>query len=185
MNPVVTIGGKLALICAVAALLLGAANALTEPQIAKIKAERLQLALAAVSGGAAIGDPVPVENGGSVERYYPVLTGAGEIQGYVCRLIGGGYGGDMIILGGYDTDGTILSVKMMENLETPGLGKEAEKDYYMEKFLGTGGASKVPVRKDMLELADSDAITGATVTFIGIGKALQDGSDFVRKLGEN
>ncbi len=182
MNPVIRIGGKLALICAVAALLLGVVNAMTAPQIEQIKAERLQAALEAVSGGAGIGEPVSADGNGIVERYYPMESGEGEVSGYICRLKGDGYGGDIIVLGAYSPDGTIRSAKMMDNQETPGLGKEAEKDSYMEMFLGTGGESNVPVRKDMLSLEQADSITGATITFIGIGKALQEGSRFVRNL---
>jgi electron transport complex protein RnfG len=34
----------------------------------------------------------------------------------------------------------------------------------------------------MLSFEQADSITGATITFIGIGKALQEGSSFVRNL---
>jgi electron transport complex protein RnfG len=182
MNPVISIGGKLAVICAVAALLLGIVNAMTAPQIEKIKEERLQAALEAVSGGAEIGDPVSADGNDVVERYYPMTAADGDIQGYICRLTGDGYGGDIVILGGFNPDGSVISAKMMDNQETPGLGKEAERDSYMEMFFGTGGESNVPVRKDMLSFEQADSITGATITFIGIGKALQEGSSFVRNL---
>lgn len=183
MNPMVRIGGKLALICAVAALALGLVNALTEPQIAKIKAERLAAALQLVGNGLTVGDPVVLEDGGVVESYYP-LTDGGERAGYICRMIASGYGGDMVLLAGYDLDGTVLSVKLMENEETPGLGKEAERVEYMEKFIATGVDKPVPVRKDMLPTNQAETITGATITFIGIGKALESGSDFVAGLEE-
>jgi Na+-translocating ferredoxin:NAD+ oxidoreductase subunit G len=117
-----------------------------------------------------------------VARYYVLYGNGDSIEGYICRLVGAGYGGDMMILARYGVDGTIEAVKMMENLETPGLGKEAEKESYMEMFIGSGSNKQVPVRKDMLSPEESDAVTGATVTFIGIGKALEDGSRFVTKM---
>jgi electron transport complex protein RnfG len=98
----------------------------------------------------------------------------------VVRLIGQGYGGDMVILAGVRPDGEIFSAELMQNKETPGLGKEAEKEGYMEKYTGTGDDEPVPVRKDMLSQEQADAITGSTITFIGIGRALQEGSAYVK-----
>ncbi|WP_020612804.1 FMN-binding protein [Sediminispirochaeta bajacaliforniensis] len=181
-NPIVKIGGRLALICAVAALVLGAVNALTEPQIARIKAEKLKAALETVSGGRKTGEAVAVDNDSVVDRYYPVYGDDDQIAGYVCRLLGNGYGGTIVILGGYDLKGTVLAAKMMDNEETPGLGKEAEKASYMEKYVGTGGDKPVPVRKSMLTTEQSDSVTGASITFMGVGKALQEGSRFVVSL---
>lgn len=181
MNSYMKIGGKLALICAAAALALGIVNAVTEPQIKRIKAEKLAAALKTVSGGLEIGEAVSVEGDEMVEAYYP-LTEGGELSGYICRIIGEGYGGDIVILAGFNREAEVQSSVMMENQETPGLGKEAERPEYMEKYIGFGGDSDVPVRKDMLSLEESDSISGATITFMGIGKALQAGSDFVLNL---
>jgi len=55
----------------------------------------------------------------------------------------------------------------------------------MEKFLGSGSSENpVPVRKDMLKPSDADAITGATITFLGISKALADAAAYARSAGE-
>ena len=90
----------------------------------------------------------------------------------------------MNILANYSSDGEVTAVVLMENQETPGLGKKAEKPEYMDKFIGTGGgAGDVPVRKGQLPQGEADAITGATVTFIGIAKALHTGSAFVKENG--
>jgi electron transport complex protein RnfG len=53
----------------------------------------------------------------------------------------------------------------------------------MNKFKGTGADKPVPVKKTMLESADADAVTGATITFTGVSKALEYGSEFAKKLG--
>ena len=63
------------------------------------------------------------------------------------------------------------------------LGKKAENAEYMNKFKGTGADKPVPVKKTMLEAADADAVTGATITFTGVSKALEYGSEFAKKLG--
>ncbi|MFP4178490.1 MAG: FMN-binding protein [Spirochaetaceae bacterium] len=183
MSDVIRIGGKLAIICAVAATVLGGINALTEPRIEWIQQQRLEEALEKVSGGQRTGERVNTPDEKVVDAYYPVYTGdSDDVDGYVVRLIGQGYGGDMVVLAGIKKDGEVFSAKLMENQETPGLGKEAEKESYMEKFTGTGVDEEIPVRKGMLSQEQADSITGATITFVGIGKALKTGSEFVKDL---
>jgi electron transport complex protein RnfG len=109
---------------------------------------------------------------------YPVIK-EGQSTGMLLELEGSGYSGEMKILARYEEDGTIRAVRLMDNTETPGLGKKAENPAYMEKFLGTGSAATpVPVRKDMLQTGDADAVTGATITFLGISKALAEGAEY-------
>lgn len=181
MKSMLKVGLKLALICGVAAVTLGFVNSITEPKIAEYKRKQHAEALSAVVTKGKPGEEVPVTGHAGVEAYYPVLEG-GLISGYVLKLTGNGYGGDMSLLAFYEKSGTIIAVRLTENQETPGLGKEAEKDAYMLKFLGMGGDSPVPSRKSDLEQKDADSITGSTITFIGIAKALESGSDFVRTL---
>lgn len=122
---------------------------------------------------------------GPVIAYYPVEQN-GRIVGYALDILGSGYGGDMKIIAGYNPDGSIRKVKLLDNSETPGLGKKAELEGYMNKFIGTGAEIPVPVIKNMLKnQKDIDAITGATITFMAIADALRAGSDFVKKIGVN
>ena len=71
----------------------------------------------------------------------------------------------------------------MANAETPGLGKEAENPSYMEMFIGHGGEEDVPTGTSDLEPAEADAVSGATLTFLGIARALEAGSDYVASGG--
>ena len=180
MSDIIKIGSKLALICAVAALCLGAVNMVTEPQIEKFRAEKLQAALEQVSPGGTIGEETPADDA-VVTSYYTVKDGD-KVTGYILNLKGAGYGGDLIILASYKAGGELFGSVMMENDETPGLGKEAEKDWYMKKYIGYAGEN-IPTTKSQLEQVDADAISGATITFAGIGNALIAGSDFAVKLG--
>ncbi len=171
--------GKLALICAVSALLLGIINSMTEPVIAERKKIELQNALISLIEEGTPGEQESI-NQGSINSRYPIV-GPG---GWILELTGIGYGGDMQILASYKKDGTIMDIVLMDNAETPGLGKKAEKSEYMDKYRKTGGADPVPVTKDMLG-AGADAVSGATITFAGIGRALAEGSDYVKSLGDN
>jgi electron transport complex protein RnfG len=181
MKTILITGLKLFVICAVAAIALGAVNSITEPRIAQYKIEQLRQALAELTPGAQTGEAEKVAVSPTVLTRYPVLQN-GEEVGSLLELIGGGYGGDLKILARYDRTGEIRAVKLMEDEETPGLGKKAESPAYMDKFIGTGAAGNpVPVRKDMLPTSEADAITGATITFLGVSKALAEGARFARQ----
>ncbi|MDC7234484.1 MAG: FMN-binding protein [Spirochaetales bacterium] len=172
--------GKLALICAISATLLGFVNSMTEPAIATRKAAELKAALSSLLEEGSPGAKEDISDAGSVTARYPV-EGAG---GWILEFNGKGYGGDMKILASYNEEGTILDVVLMDNAETPGLGKKAEKSEYMDKFRGTGGsAGPVPVTKDALDSPDS--VSGATITFVGIAAPLNEGSAYVQSLGGN
>ena len=180
MKELTAIGGRLGIICAVAALVLGLVNSITEPRIAELKAEKLYQALSAVAPAGEIGEEVFTETEGAVQSYYPV-TADGRAVGYVIKAAG--YAGDMKVLASFTADGAMVDARLMDNQETPGLGKEAEKPEYMQKYAGTGADKPVPVKKSQLSQTEVDSISGATITFMGIGKALEEGSGFVKSLG--
>jgi Na+-translocating ferredoxin:NAD+ oxidoreductase RnfG subunit len=130
----------------------------------------------------AIFKDIGYRNMGPVDSYFPVTQNQ-AVMGYALKITGSGYGGDMTIIAGYNTDGSIRNVKLLDNNETPGLGKKAELEGYMDKFIGTGGDKPVPVIKNMLKNPkDIDAVTGASITFMGLADALRAGSDFVKKI---
>ena len=176
------IGLRLAAICTVAALILALVNTVTAPAIEANRQEALRQALRQLVGDAPVDDrqAVPEEESEVVRGYYPVDGGS---EGYVVELVGSGYGGDMQILAGYRPDGELFSAVLMANAETPGLGKEAENPSYMEMFIGHGGEEDVPTGTSDLEPAEADAVSGATLTFLGIARALEAGSDYVASGG--
>lgn len=185
MTDLVSVGGKLAIICAIAAIALGLVNTVTAPAIARVKEEQLAAALAVVSGSYSPGEVVMVEGAGVIQGYYPLFDNNNDTVGYILRLLGMGYGGDMELLSSVSPDGAIAAVTLMDNAETPGLGQEAEKPEYMEKFVGKGHDVPIPTSKQQLTQDQADSISGASITFIGIGQALADGSEYIKtKFGD-
>ncbi|MBO7094218.1 MAG: FMN-binding protein [Spirochaetia bacterium] len=181
MKNIIIIAVKLAVICLVAAFVLGFVNGITAPQIAASKAQAELNALSVINKAGTIGERV--EGDGIMVNYYFPVSDGGKVTNYILSLKNMGYGGDLVILANFKTNGEIIDAKLMEDAETPGLGKKAENPAYMDKFKGTGADKPVPVKKTMLESADADAVTGATITFTGLSKALEYGSEFAKKLG--
>lgn len=208
---IIITGLKLCAICAVAAVCLGAINGITEPQIFARRLQEEKDALTYLVPNGKTGQRVSVEKEGTVRAYY-LVEQEGSPFGYVLDLQAMGYGGEMKILAAFRTDGVIHSSRLLDNLETPGLGKRAESPEYMNMFKGRGSSAKpVPTSKEMLKTGEpqtrsdkraelnfktwflggeaaggADAVTGATITFLGVAEALAEGSNYVRtELGGN
>lgn len=70
-----------------------------------------------------------------------------------------GFGGRIVIMAGFDTDGKLVGYKVLSHAETPGLGAKIDKWFQNDQVIGSVGA--LAVRQDG---GDIDAITGATIT---------------------
>ncbi len=193
IRQLLSIGGRLAAVCAASAVVLGLVNAVTAPAIEENRRRAFQAGIQSVLEEArgpepAIGDALDVAVQEGVRAVYPAWSGAvtagREPAAYVADLVGLGYGGDMRILAGYYPDGELFAARLMENTETPGLGKKAEDPQYMDKFAGHGAGAPIPTAKNELPVAEADAITGATVTFMGIAQALETGRRTVQSVVE-
>lgn len=169
-------------ICAVCAFALGLTNSITAPVIAQTERENEMMALKAVSNGWSVGEQAETQ-GVPFVIYTVPLTENNEKRGYIVGLKGAGYGGELTLVASYTLEGEMLFAKMLTNSETPGLGKKSEQEGYMDKFKGSGSAKAVPTTKDMLEGPDAASVSGSSVTFMAIGKAIRGGSNYVKTLG--
>lgn len=172
----------LTLICAVAALLLALVNQVTEPVINEYEQSVVFDALKSVSCGYDISEINIVEGNESVTEYYE-LTEGGKTKGYLLSLKGKGYGGELTVVASFDTEGKVMAAKLASNGETPGVGKKAENEGYMDKFVGKGKDIEIPTKKNMLTEKEAATVSGATMTFTGVSKALTAGSQFVKSFG--
>jgi len=174
---------KLTLICFVSVLLLSIANIITCKKIANnsIKTEEeanKQLFPAGIKFEKKFFTNQSIQK--EKEYYYKVYDNSNLI-GYIVSIITKGYGGDMKLMVAMDTALVIVNVKLLNNSETPGIGKNAEKPEYMKKFIGTNSADKpIPINKSMLSQQEADSISGATITFKGISNGIQKAVDYIK-----
>lgn len=171
----------LPIICACSALLLSVVNMVTAPKIRAYEEQLTISALEEVSMGFKVGEVVLVNDNSFVSKYYP-LASNNVIEGYILELNSSGYGGPISLVASYNSNGQILKIKMVSNSETPGIGKKSENAGYMDMFVGTGYIVPVPLKKDQLSSDHISVVSGATLTFTGISKALSAGSDFVKSI---
>ncbi len=183
MKKMIITGITLALIAAVAATALALINSVTAPKIAEYEAQVVINTLTEVASGYEIKDKIEVSDDISVKAYYPIHKEE-VLEGYILSLVGNGYGGTFSLMASYLLDGSVIDARMLNNSETPGLGKKAEKAEYMDKFKETGSKdTPVPTKKGQLEADEADSIGGSTITFSAVGKTIETGSVYVAQKG--
>lgn len=115
---------------------------------------------------------------GETVKIYPAKQG-GELKGYAIETFSkNGFGGKISLMVGMLTDGTINSISVIEQKETPGLGDKIEKSKsnFAVQFEGKNPADfKLAVKKDG---GDIDAITASTIT----SRAFADAVDRAYKI---
>ncbi len=136
---------SLTLISGACAAVLAYVNSITKDPIAATAEKAREAAKAAVLCG---------------EEGYAVEGRSGE-----------GYGGDIVLMVGFKKDKkTVISYKVLQASETPGLGMKLKTPEFADQFSGKDG-SALKVKKDG---GDIEAITSATITSRAVCKAIAD-----------
>ena len=89
--------------------------------------------------------------------------------GYCAEVKSAGFGGDLLVMVGYDLNAQILGVKIVEMSETPGLGSKVGEADYLSQYTGKSG--------ELTLNEDVDAVSGATIS----SKALLSGVNTATK----
>lgn len=168
MKDILKLGGILMLITVIAAAGLAAVYSVTKPRIEEQKRLALERALTVALPGADKRAIVPVVKDGQVLYYKGYASpDTTQLVGYAYVAYGIGYSSTIETMVGVDTTGKILGLKVLSQVETPGLGSKVEEIKYGEKdpwfqrqFIGRS-AKKLAVDKDGGEIK---SITGATIS---------------------
>ena len=161
-------------ICLVVTALLAYINSVTSPIIAKAEQEKTEQAMSEVLTQADGFEKLEIEN--LPDRVTEVYT-ANNGSGYVFMLTTKGYGGDMKLICGMKSDGTIEQCKTLSHAETSGLGSKTADDPYRNQYC----------EKNADTLSEVDAITGATISSTAYKNAIEDAFkayDMVKEAGK-
>lgn len=164
------------IITALTTLALASVNAMTAPIIAanteKKVVEAQQIVLDADEfRDSNVKDFSPSAEGVEVTGVKLGYSGE-EFAGYVVTSVcGEGYGGDIEVMVGIDTDKKVTKIEIMSLSETPGLGANAQKDTFKAQY--GGKSSGIAVKKGGGASGNEiDAISGATITSKAVTKAV-------------
>ncbi len=174
MNEMVRMVVVLSLICGVCALALSGLRTATADQIERqiltyLEGPTVRKVLEGAENDL-IEDRQKVEIDGKEMTLFVAKRG-GEVWGVAYETVGGGFGGDIEVMVGYDlTRDELTGVQIVSHKETPGIGTKITMDQYTRSFIG------MPLSSDFrleTEGGDLDAITGATYSARGRAEAVR------------
>lgn len=185
---------SLGLITIVAALILGGVYTLTVDLIADAERKAQVEAISEVSpefdnnpldemflykAKAGTKDSIAVE-------VYPARMGGQLVGAAVKSITKNGFSGEIVIMYGFDAEGSVCGYKVLKHAETAGLGSKMQEWFRTEKgsqnILGLNpGKNDMRVKKDGGQV---DAITAATITSRAFLDALNDAFVAYKKMQE-
>lgn len=160
----------LLLICTVVSGLIAVVNSLTVDVIAANAQKAREQAVKQIFSSMTAMQDAEKEYPDGVNTVYAVYRNDACI-GYAVDLDSRGFGGDINMIVGLGTDGTVCGVRVVSHAETPGLGSRATLADYLDNFIGVG--ERLTVKEDV------DAISGATIS----SKAVVAGINLALSLG--
>lgn len=169
----------LAAICTGIALLLSVVNMLTENVIAEnVMKEQNKAVLSIFPDGEEVKEYM-LDSG---ETVFAIIKDGGII-GCCVNSVGSGYGGDINLMVGIDTDGKVSGISFVSMSETPGVGTKVKGKGFVSQFIGLGENAVIG--------ENVDGISGATFSSNGVAEAVNNalalGIDFeemAKNLGE-
>ncbi|WP_445383985.1 RnfABCDGE type electron transport complex subunit G [Robiginitalea sp. IMCC44478] len=168
----------------VSGLSLGYVNDLTEAPRARAKLAKKVNAINAVLN-AYDNNPlsevirVPSEEGKDSIEIYPAFRDSVFIGAAVTGSSDRGYNGLIKLMAGFNAEGTIIRIAVLEQKETPGLGNKITGNRFLDQFRDQDpGKYSLKVKKDA---GDIDALSGATISSRAFGEAAQQAYDHFMK----
>jgi electron transport complex protein RnfG len=128
-------------------------------------------------------DPLPEARSVDGVTIYPVKK-QNEPAGYAIKTFSDkGFSGHIELMAGFNKDGTINNIAILQHKETPGLGTKMGEPKFLTQFLGKNpGNFKLKVKKDGGQV---DAITAATISSRAFCDALQRAYDACNKASDS
>lgn len=161
---------SLTIICMLAGVILSGVNMYTSEPIALAKAAALEAAIKEVTP-AFDNNPIQdayksVTSDGDSLLIYPAVKDGKQVGVAVDSNTKNGFGGEIKVIVGFDTEGKLVNYSVLQHAETPGLGSKMQEWFRTEKnrqsvigkSLTNGNLS---ITKDG---GDVDAITASTIT---------------------
>lgn len=174
MKETLKLGFILLLITAVSAGVLASANNITGPIIAEMERQKSFGALVEIFTEA--DDFVPVEeaklaeikDSSSVVKEIFEAKSNGDVIGYAIKTDSGGYGGDITVITGINSDSTLAGIKIVGNSETPNIGTRILEPNFINSFKGKSAAGDLTAVGSPSADNEILLLSGATVSTYGV-----------------
>lgn len=181
MNNIIKLGLILFMISAIAAAALGYAYAATKEPIEESKrlsdmeTRKMLLAEADSFKEVTIQNP---DQYPMIAEVYQGMTGD-DLCGYIFKTTPKGYAGQVEVLIGISTDGTIAGVNIGANNETPGLGSKASDDKFKGQYQGKNMQLNV-IKSGTPKDDEISAISGATISSRAVTSGVNEALNYYK-----
>lgn len=191
MRDYIRLTGVLLIVCVIAAGILGVTNAVTSDKIAEQAVLANDNARREVLGeatefnkieGDKIDEILAKPDYDVIDEAFEAKAG-GQIVGYTIKTIPKGYGGTVEIIIGINKEGKLSGIKVGNNTETPGLGKNAATPKFQNQFKDKDWDKNVQVIKNGTP-KDNEilSIAGATITSNAVTKGVNQALKLAKEL---
>lgn len=173
---------SLTLICLIFTGLMAAVYEITLEPIALAAKQKQENAIKAVQHDfdKMESDTVRLENGNAFPVF--ITYKSGKWTGTAVESSALGFGGDIRLMVGFDTEGNVIDYSVLSHNETPGLGSKMD-PWFKQSLKGRNmNGKKLRVSKDG---GDIDAITAATITSRAFLKAVNNAYKAYSSIKEN
>lgn len=179
---IVKLGLILFLISAICVFALALCNSLTKDKIAAINQKKEDDAKKSVLSSAETFKQADYKNDGGTVIF--IGEKGGEKVGYCARVTSKGFGGDIDMMVGLDSDFAISGVTIINMSETPGLGSRASDEKFIKQYdnlKGLDGEIDV-IKSGTPEGNEIVAISGATVTSKAVTRGVNAAVSAVKEM---
>lgn len=175
----------LLIVTALSSLAASAVYQVTKGPIAEVQRKKQEAAIKKVMPGFTDLEEqktVPPQESDSVAVFEGYKDGS-EVGIAINAFTYQGYSGLIRILVGFEPDGTINNIEVLEQKETPGLGTKMAEPAFKNQFKGKNPEDfKLTVKKDG---GDVDAITAATITSRAFCDAVEQAYGTFKKIKQD
>ncbi len=125
------------------------------------------------------------DESGIIKEVYAAYIGE-ELAGYVFSAAPKGFGGEIAVTVGVDSESAISGVRIGDNQETPGLGSKTADEKFTEQYIGKDISKEIKIVKRPVSADDEvQAVSGATISTRAVTSAVQASAELGGKLLEN
>lgn len=167
MREVTKLGIILLIIAGVAAAILGWVNQITKGPIEEQTIAANNLARQEILSQADEFVQTDINNGENYSIISEIYEGKSNeaVIGYTLKTTPSGYGGEVVVMVGIDTDGVITGVSIGNHNETPGLGAKASDADFKDQYIDKSSDKQIEVIKAGSPSENEIvSISGATIT---------------------
>lgn len=123
-----------------------------------------------------------VDDTTSVKEVFLLKDKSGTVIGHLFKVSPKGYKGNIDMLVAIDKDSKIIGSKIMNMVETPGVGDKINNENFIKQYINKDAKSSYSIARVVEKDSDIAGISGATFSSNGFNKGINDAVSYFNKV---